>query len=146
VCDRILLNSCYREKWFRQKSQRNSKGILYSVTFYLLQISCRFWDSMEKYGRAGQATDDSITRCMRFSCWNSMDTDTRVEYVIMFFHGNSGYANAPNCCITRTLRVLVPLPPVQPDEEITGLRCSDHSSSFRFRICVRLWFLFCCCS
>jgi len=60
---------------------------------------------------------------------------------LMFFHGNSGYANAPHCCITCTLRVLVSLPPVQPDEEITGLRCSDHTASFRFRISVRFWLL-----
>jgi len=38
MCDRTLLYSCYREKWFRQKSQRNSKGILYSVTFFSSNI------------------------------------------------------------------------------------------------------------
>jgi hypothetical protein len=30
--------------------------------------SCRLWDNVEKYGGAGHATDNSITRRMRFSC------------------------------------------------------------------------------
>jgi hypothetical protein len=31
---------------------------------------------VEKYGRAGQATDDNITRRMRFACWMTKVTDT----------------------------------------------------------------------
>ena len=38
---------------------------------------------MEKYCRAGQATDDDIIRCMHVACWNTMDTDTHAEYVIV---------------------------------------------------------------
>ena len=35
---------------------------------------------MEKNGRAGQATDDDIIRCMRLAYWITMDTDTHAEY------------------------------------------------------------------
>jgi hypothetical protein len=38
---------------------------------------------MEKYGRAGQATDDNIIRRMRIACWVTKDTNTDSEYVIL---------------------------------------------------------------
>jgi hypothetical protein len=38
---------------------------------------------MEKYCRAGQATDDDIIRRMRFACWITRATETRSEYVIL---------------------------------------------------------------
>jgi hypothetical protein len=37
---------------------------------------CRLRDNVEKYGTAGQATDDGIIRRMRFSCWITKATDT----------------------------------------------------------------------
>ena len=37
---------------------------------------------MEKYGTAGQATDDSIIRRTRFACWITIVTHTDPEYVI----------------------------------------------------------------
>ena len=37
---------------------------------------------MEKYGTAGQATDDNIIRRMRFACWITKATDTHLESVI----------------------------------------------------------------
>jgi hypothetical protein len=43
---------------------------------------CRLRDSVEKYGRARQATDDIIWR-MRFACWITKATDTHSEYVIL---------------------------------------------------------------
>jgi hypothetical protein len=55
---------------------------------------------VEKYGTARQATDDNIIRRMRFACWVTKATDTHSQYVILiFFHCNSGYANAPYCCV-----------------------------------------------
>jgi hypothetical protein len=36
---------------------------------------------VEKYGTAGQATDDNTTRRMLFACWITKATDTRSEYV-----------------------------------------------------------------
>ena len=38
---------------------------------------------MEKYGRAGQATDGNITRRMRFACWITKATVLHSEYVIL---------------------------------------------------------------
>jgi hypothetical protein len=45
--------------------------------------SCRLWDNVEKYGTAGQATDDNIIRRMRFACWITKATDTYSEYVTL---------------------------------------------------------------
>jgi hypothetical protein len=41
--------------------------------------SCRLWDNVEKYGIAGQVTDDNIIRRMRFACWIIKATDTYPE-------------------------------------------------------------------
>jgi hypothetical protein len=38
---------------------------------------------VEKYGTAGQATDDNIIQRMRFACWITKATDTHSEYVIL---------------------------------------------------------------
>ena len=38
---------------------------------------------MEKYCRAGQATDYSIIWRMRFACWVTKATDTHPEYLIL---------------------------------------------------------------
>jgi hypothetical protein len=44
---------------------------------------------VEKYGRAEQATDDSITRRMRFACWITKATVTHSEYIMLIdFVGN----------------------------------------------------------
>jgi hypothetical protein len=37
----------------------------------------------KKYGTAIQATDDKVIRCMRFACWTSKSTGTRLEHVIL---------------------------------------------------------------
>ena len=37
----------------------------------------------EKYGRAGQATSDSIVRFLRFACWVTKARDAHSEYVIL---------------------------------------------------------------
>jgi hypothetical protein len=49
---------------------------------------------LEKFGRARQATDDNTIRRMRFVCWIPKATDTNSEQL---FHGNNGFANAPQC-------------------------------------------------
>jgi hypothetical protein len=80
--------------------------IVSSITFS--RKSCRLWDNVEKYGTARQATDDNIIRRMRFACWISKATDTHSECVILLlFHGNNGYANAPQCYVIRKLPVLL---------------------------------------
>ena len=47
-------------------------------------------------GKRGEASEDKTIRRMRFACWLSEATDTHSEYVILLFHGNNGYANAPH--------------------------------------------------
>jgi hypothetical protein len=37
--------------------------------------SCRWWDSVEEYGSAGQATGDNTIRRMRLACWITKATD-----------------------------------------------------------------------
>jgi hypothetical protein len=42
---------------------------------------------VEEHGNARQATDDNITRCMRFAWWITEATDTHSEYIILIaFH------------------------------------------------------------
>jgi hypothetical protein len=60
---------------------------------------------MEKYGRVGQTAVDNKMRRMSFACWIIKATDTYLEYAKLLFHCNSGYANAPQCCVIRTVLV-----------------------------------------
>ena len=51
---------------FQTKSVDKTKtNILLPVTF-IFRKSCRLWDNLEKYGTAGQATDDNVAQghCM----------------------------------------------------------------------------------
>ena len=44
---------------------------------------------------------------MRIACWITKATGTHSEYVILIsFHGNNGYANAPHCYVISILPVL----------------------------------------
>jgi len=57
--------------------------ILFSVTF--LRKSCRLWDNVEKYCRAGQATDDNWRVCI--SCWITKATHTHTLRICnILFH------------------------------------------------------------
>jgi hypothetical protein len=38
---------------------------------------------VEKYGAAGQATDNNVIRRMRIACWATQAADTHSEYVIL---------------------------------------------------------------
>ena len=78
--------------------------ILFPATFF--QKSCRLWDE-NNYCIAGQDTDDTIIRRMRSACWLTTAAHTRThthsEYIILLpFHGNNGYANAPHYYVTCT--------------------------------------------
>jgi len=46
---------------------------------------CNLRDKVEKYGRAGQTTDNDMIRLMRFVCWIKKDIDMDSEYVIVTF-------------------------------------------------------------
>jgi hypothetical protein len=62
---------------------------------------------VEKYCKAGQATDDNIIRRMRIACRILKATNTHSEYVILLLlQCNSDGTNAPQCYVTRTLTLL----------------------------------------
>lgn len=51
-----------------------------------------------------EVTDDNIIQRLRVACWVNEATDTYSEHVILlFFHGNSGIANAHEFYVIRTL-------------------------------------------
>jgi len=50
------------------KSCRENQNTHFVFSNFFRQ-SCRLWGNVEKYGRAGHATDDSIIRRMRIACW-----------------------------------------------------------------------------
>jgi hypothetical protein len=63
---------------------------------------------VEKYGTAREATNDNIIRHMCFGCQITKATDTHSEYVILIvFHGNSGYMNAPHCYVCMYIAYLI---------------------------------------
>ena len=72
----------------------------------------------QKYGTAGQATDDITIRRMRLARWMTKATDTHSEYVILIvYHSNNDYAIAPQCYVYTYIACLV-------------------DSSYIFRFCV----------
>jgi hypothetical protein len=59
---------------------------------------------MKKYGRGSKATNDNTIRRMPIVCWITKAADTHsVYFIVLLFHGNSGYANASPCCVILTL-------------------------------------------
>jgi hypothetical protein len=52
---------------------------------------------MKKYCKVKEATDDNIIGRTRNAFWITKATEVHSEYVILFFHGNNSYANAPEC-------------------------------------------------
>ena len=60
--------------------------ILCSITLFFWEVgggvSCDLRGNMEKHGRTGEATDDNITRPMRFACWMIKATNTHPKYAI----------------------------------------------------------------
>jgi hypothetical protein len=64
------------------RENRNTYFMLNNVLFYPRK-SCHLWDHVEKYGTAGQATDDDITRRIRFGFWVNNVTNTHSEYEIL---------------------------------------------------------------
>ena len=64
---------------------------------------------METFGRARGVTHENtyLTQRIRIACWITMATGTPSEYVILLFHYNSGYANASQCYVVRTLCLVI---------------------------------------
>ena len=62
------------------------------------------WKNMAEPDRSQKA----ICR-MRFACWISKAINSSSEYVIFIapFYSTNGYANAPQCYVTRTLYLYI---------------------------------------
>jgi hypothetical protein len=58
--------------------------IICSITIFFFE-SVSFMRNVEKYGTAGQATDDNTIQRMRFACWIPMTTHTRVYVNLIVF-------------------------------------------------------------
>jgi hypothetical protein len=83
------------------------KKIYTQFLFNFLRRSCHLWDTVVKYGTAGQATDDNIIRRLRIACWITEATKSHSEYVILIaFHYNNDCTNAPQYYVIRTLTLL----------------------------------------
>jgi len=69
---------------------------------------CSSCVNLEKYDAAGPATDDNISRHMRFECRiNKTRIQTHSQYTILtVFQGKYGYANSPRCYVIRELLIL----------------------------------------
>jgi hypothetical protein len=70
-----------RMRIFQAKRVQKIKArILFSISFSknrtLYEIMCK------KYGKARQATDDNITRCMCFACWITKATDIHTQNIV----------------------------------------------------------------
>ena len=81
---------------FRQKFvEKNKTHILCTINFFPWK-SCHFLANVEKYDTARRATDDNISRRMRFACWHTKSTNTHSEYVmrLALYHVRNGHANA----------------------------------------------------
>jgi hypothetical protein len=108
------------------------------VSNVFFRKSCPLLGNVEKYRRAWQATDDSITRRMRFAYWITKATDTHSEYVIslaiprqQWLHERSSmfrlHANRI-VCRTRLCAQLGELSKSHSDPQIA----CDFQNSFRF--------------
>jgi len=63
--------------------RENQKSHFMFNNFFFFRKSCRLLDKVEKYGRARQATDDSIIRRMRFASQITKATETDSNFVIL---------------------------------------------------------------
>ena len=78
------------------KSCRENRNTHFVFGSFLLRNSCRLWDNVGKYCRAGQAADVSIIRRMRVACWITKATKhaLRMCNACFLMHGSSGCTNA----------------------------------------------------
>ena len=104
---KYMIVSCWINIRMGNVSDKTKTRVLCSL--HLFPKSCRLWDNVVKYRTARRATDDSIILHTRFACRVTKATNTHSEYIIRnycFSPGNSGYANARQYYVLRTLPVL----------------------------------------
>ena len=71
---------------------------MFSKFFYIK--SCRLWDNVNKYSRAGEATDYNMALAHL-----TLRTHTQNMYYLLLFHCNNCCKNAPHWYVMRTLPV-----------------------------------------
>jgi hypothetical protein len=63
---------------------------------------------MEKYGRTRQATNDNTySTCGMTKRQLTLQTPTHNMLYVLLFHGNNGYANAPQCYVYTYIACLI---------------------------------------
>ena len=83
IYDGISLNSSQNEMFQMKVFEEIRTHSLCSIIFFFCRKSRRFWDSVEQYGWAGDATDGNIIQRMRIKCCLTKATDSRSEYGIL---------------------------------------------------------------
>ena len=79
----IYGNTSLNYFYFWQKLQRKIKThFLCPKLFFFFRKSCPLRDSMEMWGKAGQATYHNIITRIRFAFWITKATDIHSEYII----------------------------------------------------------------
>jgi hypothetical protein len=76
------------------------------------------YGNVEKRGGAGEATNDCIRRCMRFSCWINKATDIQTQYVILLAVPWQRWLRERACV---TLYVLQPVLLICTPKFVTGV-------------------------
>jgi len=76
-----LLISSYNMKCLKQNSRENQITHFAFSNIFFFRKSCRLWDNVGKYCRAGQATDGSWS--IRISCWITKATNTHSQCVML---------------------------------------------------------------
>ena len=88
--------------------ENQNTNFMFNNFFLPPRKSCRLWDNVEKCIGARQATDDCITRRMRFACWITNTINTNLEHVILTaFPRQQWLKKSPLCYIIRILSALL---------------------------------------
>ena len=66
-------------RWLLRSRRRNISEVVYKIKTCIFGKSYRLWDNVEECGRARQALDNYIIRRMRFACWITKATHTRMN-------------------------------------------------------------------
>jgi hypothetical protein len=65
------------------ESYRENRNTHFMFSINLSRKLCHLGDKVEKYGRAGEAADDSKIWRMRFACWVPKAADTQLYFIIL---------------------------------------------------------------
>jgi hypothetical protein len=76
---------CWKFRWNFLRNRNTSDNICReNQTQNIFQEAWGFWVNVKKYGRSGQATDNSIIQHMRFSCWITKAIHIRIHNINTF--------------------------------------------------------------